>query len=429
MYRALLFFVFRFAAGVENVAGEEFDSVAGLSPQQLRQVFQHSPLPALPVGTSAVAADPRAARLGQFLFFDPRLSANGRIACATCHRPELGFSDGRPTAVGLAPSHRHTPSLWNVAYNRWYFWDGRADSLWSQALKPIESPRELGSSRLRLAHLVAADPELATAYETVFGALPELTDTERFPPEGRPVADDPDHPHHRAWSSMRPEDRTAIDRVFSNVGKAIAAYERRLVSRNSPFDVFVAGLRDGDVTRQSALSPAALRGLEIFFGSGQCRVCHSGPSFSDGEFHDLRLPGRSDSPNDPGRFEGIRRLLSDPFNTRGSYSDRRDGPSARRLDHLATGPQSWGRFKTPTLRNVALSPPYMHQGQLASLSEVIDYYSTLRGARPAGHHAEAILVERRFSPRQAADLIAFLQSLTDAEVDPALLAPPASPLP
>ena len=142
-----------------------------------------------PDPTNAVADDPRAARLGQFLFFEQRLSGTGTIACATCHEPGRSWTDGREVAEGLGTLTRHTPSLWNVAYNRWFFWDGRADSLWSQALSPLEHPDEHGGSRLQYAHLVHGDPELRAAYERVFGPLPELEDTERFPPEGRPVPD------------------------------------------------------------------------------------------------------------------------------------------------------------------------------------------------------------------------------------------------
>jgi cytochrome c peroxidase len=394
-----------------------------------RRILQHSPLPSLPPSTSRYADDDRAARLGQFLFFDPRLSANGEVSCATCHDPANGFADGKPVAEGMGSGTRHTPALWNVAYNRWHFWDGRADSLWAQALNPIERDIEMGSSRLELAHLVFEDPTLRRAYESIYGALPPLDDRGRFPPKGRPVPERPSDPMHQAWSTMRDDDRAAVDLLFVNAGKAIAAYERRLVSRRAPFDVFVEGLREGDGTRMSAISPSAQRGLKLFVGVGECRLCHRGPNFTDGEFHDIRVAPRDGGlPTDPARFDGVRLLQQDPFNALGPYNDDPEGRAAQRLKFLANGPHNWGAFKTPSLRNVARTAPYMHQGQFETLAQVLEFYSTLKGALPADHHDETILVPRNFSPEQQADIIAFLESLTDEAIDEALLRAPDSPL-
>lgn len=404
------------------------DEPVTLTESEQRRVLRHSPLPP-PPATSAVDGDPRAVRLGHWLFFDTRLSGDGAVACATCHSPDRGFSDGLRISEGLGRGTRNTLSIWNVAYNRWFFWDGRADSLWSQALQPIEQPNELGSNRLALAHLVASDPRLDRAYTELFGPLPDLGDAERFPAEGRPIPDQPDHPHAVAWRSMRQADRDAVDRVYVNVARAIAAYERQLVSRDAPFDRYVRGLRDGDDADRAAISPAAIRGLKLFVGVGECRLCHSGPPFTDGEFHDVRVPPLDGGiPTDPGRFDGIRALRSSPFNAAGVYSDDPDGPAADRLAFVADGAANWGRFKTPTLRNVALTAPYMHQGQFDSLREVLTYYATLQGAVPSDHHDETILVPRNFTESQIDDLIAFLESLTDEGVEPALLAPPPSPL-
>lgn len=401
--------------------------------QEQRRVLQHSPLPPPPPDpTNAVADNPAAARLGQRLFFDPRLSSNGRISCATCHQPQRHFADGKPLAEGLSRVERHTPALWNVAYNRWYFWDGRADTLWSQALQPIERPDEMGGSRTDVARLIAADRELRAAYEQVFGPIGELDDPRRFPPGARPHLDGARRPEHAAWESMNPEDRERVERVFVSAGKAIAAYQRRLLSRRSAFDVFVEGLRSGDAEKLSALSASAQRGLRLFVGRGNCRLCHSGPNFTDGEFHSVRVPPLEGGlPRDPGRYRGIEKVLADPFNAAGRYSDRGEGPAAEKLRHLARKPDDWGRFKTPSLRNVALTPPYMHQGQFATLDEVLDHYSTFSRALPAGHHQqETILVALNLTPEEKADLKAFLESLTDVDVDDELLrAPPAAASP
>jgi cytochrome c peroxidase len=398
-----------------------------LTEAELRSVLRMSPLPQPPEEAGIPADDPRAVRLGQFLFFDARLSADGTIACATCHDPARGFTDGKPVAEGLGAGTRNTPSVWNAAYNRWFFWDGRADSLWAQALHPIEGPAEMGSSRVAVARLIHGDVALRRAYESIFGAMPALDDESRFPRAGRPVPEDPAHALHVAWTATRKEDRAAVDRVFANAGRAIAAYERQIVSRRAPFDVFVEGLREGDAAKRAAISASAQRGLQVFIGAGECRLCHSGPAFTDGEFHDVRVPPRGGgTPVDAGRYAGIPLLLADAFNARSPLVE--DAAAAERIEFLANGPHNWGAFKTPSLRNVALTAPYMHQGQFATLEEVIEYYSTLRGAITLDHHDETILVPRNFTPRQAADLRAFLESLTDAAIDPALLAPPPSPV-
>ena len=164
------------------------------SERDVRRVLQHSPLAPMPgSSTNRFADDPAAARLGQYLFFDPRLSRNEEFSCATCHDPKLGYSDGKTLGVALSAVERHSMSLWNVAYNRWQFWDGRADSLWAQALQPIEDPRELGSSRVEVVHLFAADKKLRRAYEKIFGALPSV---ERLPKRARPIPTEPHHADH-----------------------------------------------------------------------------------------------------------------------------------------------------------------------------------------------------------------------------------------
>src|SRR5439155_18807774 len=253
-------------------------------------IYRRSPLGELPPeAVSRIAESAPAAGLGQSLFFDRRLSANGEVACASCHQPARGFTDGQAVARGLLPGTRNTPTLLNAAFNRWFFWDGRADSLWSQALQPLEGPREEGGDRLHIAHLVAADAVLGAAYQRVFGKLPPLADTARFPPHARPDPD-PRAPMAEAWQAMAPADRTEVNRVFSNLGKAIAAYERKLVSGASPFDIYVEGLRAGDPAKTAALSPAASRGLKLFVGAANCGSCHTGPALSDGEFHNLGLP-------------------------------------------------------------------------------------------------------------------------------------------
>jgi cytochrome c peroxidase len=403
----------------------------GFTESEKQRILRHSPLPPVPIDeTNQVADDPRAVLLGQFLFFDERLSTNGKVSCATCHDPRKAFADEKPVAEGIAQAARHTPALWNVAYNRWFFWDGRADSLWAQALQPIENPVEMGFSRLGVMHHIARDRPLREAYESVFGLLPDVTDSTRFPAKGRPVADQPDHPEHRAWQSMSESDRHAANAVMANVAKAIAAYERKLVSRDSPFDRFAAALRSNDLKGVAEYPDAAKRGLNLFFGRGNCRFCHGGPNFTDGEFHTTRIPPRGGGPaRDAARYDGVELVKRDPFSAAGRYSANSGGPGAEKIETLVNKPDNWGLFKTPSLRNVARTAPYMHQGQFATLREVLQFYSTFDGALPPDHHArETILRPLNMSDAEMDDLIAFLESLTDTAIDPKLMKRPNSPL-
>ncbi len=416
---------------VVGAAAARGEGVA-FTESEKRAILRMSPLPPLPAdATNAQADDPGAAALGRMLFFEPRLSANGKISCATCHDPQREWTDGKPVSEGLGTVARNAPTLWNVAWQRWYFWDGRKDTLWSQALAPIEHALEMGGSRLAVAHLLADDAVLRSAYEEVFGALPDLSDGGRFPARGRPHEDDPKQAEHVAWSGMRAEDRQAVNTVFANVGKALAAFERKLVRADAPFDEFVEGLRRGDAEKMRALSPAAQEGLRLFVGRANCRFCHSGPLLSDREFHNIRLPARGeDVQRDAGRHAGIELLTADPFSAVGAYSDARDGEIAAQTRGLVNSAENWGAMRTPSLRNVALTAPYMHQGQFGTLREVLAYYSTLEGAVPLGHHqrAEQILVPLNFTEEEMAALIAFLESLTGRAFDAALLEAPSGVL-
>lgn len=381
-----------------------------LSEQERRWIDQQSPLgPPPPSPTNAVADDPAAASLGQLLFFDPGLSVDGAVSCASCHRPERGWSSGEPLTRGARRGRLHVPTLLNVAYQRWFFWDGRADSLWAQALEPLEGEGELAGDRMGLVHRVRRDAALRASYEAAFGPLPDLGDRRRFPPRAKPLREDPDNPLDRAWRAMDPRDRDRVDRIFSDLGKAIEAYERLLVRASSPFDRFAEGLRRNDPEGLAALSPAAQRGLKTFLGRGQCRLCHSGPSFSDGEFHRLRVPERS-SFEDMGRYRGIHRLRRNPFNGAGAYSDAPDSALVRFLPEDTH--ETLGQMKTPTLRNVAETAPYMHNGRMAALEDVVRFYSTGIDPAPVVAGQEQILTPLRLTEGEIADLVAFLRSLT-----------------
>src|SRR6185369_5991199 len=348
---------------------------AAFTPAEMEKILRHSPLPPVPDDPSnAVATSRRAARLGQRLFYDTRGSASGIVSCATCHDPKRDWSNGRNVGTLDARFPRNVPSLWNIAYGRWFFWDGRADSMWAQALGPMENPVEMNGNRLGYARLVRNDRRLKRRYERVFGPLPDLDDALRFPRVAKPTPPTPDEPANLAWLAMTKADRESIDRVFSNLGKAIAAYERALISTDSPFDRFVRDLRAGAAS-PGGLDESAQRGLKLFVGKGQCSICHSGPNFTDREFHDLGRPSGY-MRRDPGRAGGYRLVVADPFNRLGLLSDSTSGALVRFVPE-AGGPstQAIGQFKTPTLRSVAQTAPYMHDGRITTLRDVAVFYS------------------------------------------------------
>lgn len=404
---------FALAAAAFGAAASADDSVPELTERERAQILGLSPLP--PAATDATnRADGVAAaiELGERLFHDTRLSSSGEFSCATCHDPERGWTDGRSLAIAAGPGRRNTPSLWNVARNRWFFWDGRADSLWSQALKPIENDLELDGSRLGTAHVIYRDGALRARYEAVFGAMPDLADAARFPPAGGPRA--PDEARLTAWWSMRAEDREAVNRVFADAGKAIAAFEATIVTGDAPFDRFVADLRAGR-TESRAISAAAQRGLRTFLGRGNCVFCHSGPTFSNKEFHDIRVPPlAAELPADLGRLAGVEALYEDEFVAAGPFSDDTAAPRAEQIVFLDYEAGLLGHFKTPSLRNVALTAPYMHQGQYATLHDVVRHYSTLHDAVPPADptHVEVLIAPFELRDTEIDDLVAFLESLT-----------------
>ena len=392
---------------------EELDRIRGMTYQGFAE----------PDPTNVFADDPRAATLGQSLFFERRLSGTGTVSCATCHQPERAFTDGKPVAEALGTGTRNTQSLLNVRRQRWFTWDGRNDNLWMQGLEPIEHPLEMDGNRVAAVRLVAADPALRKAYEELFGAMPPL-DRERIPDAARPGPAGSTDPEHVAWAAMSAADRDRINRAFANIGKAIAAYERRLSDGSTRFDAFVNGLDEDGRTSTAPLDESELAGLKLFVGKAKCWQCHHGDSLSDEEFHNLGIPPRGGGlPDDRGRYRGIELLRENPFRAAGPFSNDPEGDIAIVSDGLVNGPENWGRFKTPSLRGVARTPPYMHAGQFEDLARVVRFYSTLEGATALDHHAETVLEPLGLSDDEMRDLVAFLQSLSGPGPDPKLLEP------
>lgn len=391
------------------------------SDDEVALIASLSPVPELPASpTNAVADDPDAAALGQALFFSTALSASGDVSCATCHDPGLGFSDGLPQSVALGTTPRHAPHLFNLAWSRWLYWDGRRDSLWSQAISPLEAQAEHGLSRLEVTTAIAADEALASGYEAVFGPLP---DASGWPARARPVPDEPDHPDALAWADLDEADREAINTAFSNTGKAIEAYERLLVTGPAPFDAFAEALLAGDDLGADAIDNQARRGLQLFVGDAGCIQCHSGPLLTDHAFHNIGLGPRSWLDEaDRGRWDGLEKALDNEFNGAGAYSDDPEAATLK-LETAIRDPESLGGFKTPGLRNIALSAPYMHGGHFETLEEVVEHYDQIKEL-PLHGHREEILLELGLSGADRRALVAFLESLTGALPDEALLTAP-----
>ncbi len=399
---------------------------APLTPTQQTRLRRHANLPALSVdATNAYANREEAVALGHHLFFDPRLSGSGSLNCTSCHDPNKAFTDGRKLAQGVGLINRNTPTLLNASHHRWFYWDGRIDTLWGQALEPIESPQEMNGDRVAVARLLIQDKSLRQAYEKVFGSLPTPSEVVEWPAHGTPRFDRPEE--RDAWASMSAEDQALANKIFVNVGKAIAAYERKLLTGPSPFDLYMQGLEQGRTTLPEGMTPAAVRGAALFVGAANCRMCHVGPLLSDSEFHSVGIVGNDgDVMQLPGRFGGVQKLQANPFRASGSFSDDATNKQAQLADRLVVGPELWGQMRTPSLRNVALTAPYMHNGQFDTLEEVLTYYSTLEGAIFPGHHQEAILEPLGLTDQERADLKAFLISLTGTPPEAIYLSPPAA---
>lgn len=339
-------------------SGEEIKLLRSLSLSSL------PPLPKDP--SNAYASNPKAVELGKKLFFDKKFSANGKVSCGTCHIPEVSFTDKLPLAKGMGTTTRRTMPLIGSAYNAWFFWDGRKDSLWSQAIGPIESSVEHGFTRSMCAHLIA--DKYKREYEEIFGKLPKI-DRKTCPPKASPGTGNP--AALKAWNAMKHEDRDKVSRIYANIGKALAAFVSQILPQAAPFDRYVDAVVKSDLEAADKLmSRNALDGLRLSIGKAKCTSCHMGPLFMNSSFHDIGLG----NPRDKGRAEGIDKVLSDEFNCLGKYSDAKP-EECLELRFIDTNKAKYARaFKTPTLRNVAERPPYMHAGQLKSLKEVLIFY-------------------------------------------------------
>lgn len=296
-------------------------------------------LPAVPVPADNPST-PEKIALGKQLYFDGRLSADMKVSCATCHDPAKGFSNGESFATGVEGKMggRNSPTVINTAYQKFQFWDGRAKTLEEQALGPIQNPIEMNMKLGDVVDRLNKIEGYKNQFQKVFGT----------------------------------------DVTADGIGKAIAAYERTVLSGDAPYDKFKAG----DAT---ASSESAQRGMKLFFGKANCSACHAGPNFTDNAFHNIGIPG-----NDEGRF-AISKQAGDK-----------------------------GSFKTPTLREIARSAPYMHDGSLKTLEDVLEHYN--KGGTPNDQLDEEIF-PLKLSKEQLADLVTFLKEGLASASYPAHTAP------
>ncbi|MEP9371537.1 cytochrome c peroxidase [Mesorhizobium sp. KR1-2] len=362
-----------------------------------------SALPPLPADPSNRYADlPAAAAFGATLFFDQRLSRDGNVSCGTCHVADRHFQDDRPLGVGISTTSRRTMPLADAARSPFLFWDGRRDSFWAQALGPLEDAREHGGNRAAYAHFVKAN--FAGDYENVFGPLPDLS---AVPANASPLGSETDK---AAWAGMSETQQDAVNRVFADVGKAIAAFERTIVHEKTRFDRFADALAvSQEPTGDAALSDEEFYGLRLFVGKANCVECHNGPRFTDDHFHNTGIPPADGLPEDLGREAAVPQLLADPFNCLGHFSDAAPEACGELRFMVKSGPELRRAYKTPSLRGVADRPPYMHAGQIPTLEAVIDHYVRA----PASPGGKSEVVPLKISERERAALIAFLKTLSN----------------
>jgi len=350
------------------------------SAAERERILAHGPWPPPAARDPANRVDGHRAAIefGARLFFDPRLSAGGDISCASCHQPPRAFQDGRPVAVGRAEGIRNTPTLLDAAQQRWFGWDGAHDSLWAASLSPLLQAREMGLRLETLAATVRREPRLAQGYRAAFGAAPGADD-----------------------------ELVAVD-----VAKALAAWQATLVSPRTAFDEFRDAIVRGDTAAAARYPLAAQRGLRLFVGEARCSVCHAGPAFTNGEFADIGVPFFVPGGVDPGRHGGLHKLLAGRMNRLGPYNDAGAAdPRAVATRHVIVEPRHFGEFRVPGLRQLVHTAPYMHDGSLARIEDVVQHYSALNEERL---HADGERILRRLdlTSRQAADLAAFLRSLS-----------------
>jgi cytochrome c peroxidase len=364
------------------------------------------------------------AELGQRLWFEKRyagmivegsLAEGGpgdigeeqKVSCSECHNPGHWFTDTRPnnvTSLGTARTNRNAPSMVNAVYYEWGNWAGSHDQFWKQGANSPESRDNFNSNRLRYVHVIYT--YYRDHYNRVFdeplpAALdPNAPDAGRFPASGKPG--------DSTWENMTAPDQEIVYKIMANCGKSLEAYERLLVSRDAPFDRYVAGDFD-------ALSASAKRGLKLFIGKAGCDSCHKGETFTDQDFHNTGVVQNDPLDFDNGRYLDVSRL-DNPWNGAGSYSDDPDA-GTEKLRDIVKNESMIGQFRTKSLRHVAETGPYFHNGSAKSLTDVVRFYN--EGGGPAETFPgvkDERLVRLNLTEGEIADIVEFLKSLTGLPV-------------
>jgi len=371
---------------VASAAPARSQELATFTPAEREAILAHGPWPPAfaPDPSNRVSGNRAAIALGRRLFFDTRLSADGTRACASCHDPAKAFADGRARSAGHHTKSglvdRNAIALANLRLNRWFGWAGAADSLWAQSLRPILDAQELGATAELVQQRLAGDAAIAAAYLRLFGSS---------------LAAGPAEP------------------ALVNVAKALAAFQETLRSGRTPFDAFRDALATGDRAGIARYPASARRGLKIFAGKGRCSACHFGPNFTNGEFDDVGVPHFAEPGRvDQGRYGGIAALRSSPFNLLGAYSDDAAKASAVPTRHVEAQHRNWGEFRVPSLRNVARTAPYMHNGSLPTLEAVVRHYSEVDVERLHADDGARLVGPLRLEPAEIADLVSFLETLS-----------------
>lgn len=347
--------------------------------------------------------NPVAAQLGQKIFFDPRFSQNGKVSCSSCHQPELNFTDGLSKAEGVGKTNRNSPSIIGTIHSPWQFWDGRKDSQWSQALGPIESPVEHGSNRNAVAQLIASDTAYRSLYQEVFGKLPDLSNTNRFPLNAGPINNSE---LATKWEKMGQQEKIIINTIFANSGKALSAFEATIKPAPSRFDRYIEALLTNDNNAAAIIfNNNEIAGLRLFIGRGNCTNCHNGPLLTSHDFQNIGLANNSSK----GRLEAISQIINDPFNCFGDYSDASKTECNELRFIKKSGDDLIGAFKVPSLRNVANTAPYIHDGRFDSLYQVLEHYNKA----PKPESGISTLHPLNLTEDKLLFLEAFLKTLSD----------------
>ena len=341
--------------------------------------------------------------LGQKLFFDTKLSRSGAVSCSTCHNPKFGFSDGRKKSFGTAETKRHSPTLTGVSHSQWFYWDGRRDSLWAQAVTPIETQGEMDNNRAAVVHYLLSDKNYRASLKELDNTLDE-SEFASFPKSASPFGNKTEKEN---WGKLPQEQKTAINFIFSLIGKSLAAYITTIQHTSSKFDDAVGLIRKN---KNTDLTVQQYNGLRLFFDAEKthCLRCHNGPLLTNHGFHNIGTGPDSNNNFDYGHLFGIQAVAYDMFNCNGKFSDAPDKCEhvefAKKVNLPSTAA---GAFKVPSLRNVLLTSPYMHDGRFKTLKEVVEFYSNPPDVSEVPHELPSL----ELTEQEIDELVEFLKIL------------------